>query len=380
MLSLKKTVLILFVLFLVFSGFLHSRISVDITLNALISNVDLVEEFVNSIKLNLKDRGVLFTPPFTDRVLLSFLDKKDRFELRISINEKNFFTKSFTSEEYRAVSYSSYLNIMESLALSGIKNLLPGNELRLTYYDSVNEYPYFDSHYLYFISDRLTGNTNIFFRDMDDMKIGMVEMPLSAEAFPVTSNGEIYFLKIAVENPEICRMISGSQTSSYSKVILKGDISCLRECGNRIYASVENGIFAYDDQKNIWNSVFELKKSERIQSFDISGNSMVISVLKESQYDVLLVDMKKKDVVELISTPYNEMDIRISKDANEMAFSSNKFGNYDIFLLDIDTGLETRLTKKDSDDFYPCFTTNTGSLVFSRYERNSEPFLVAVAY
>lgn len=374
MLNLPK--ITLFVIFILFSVTVFTSISVEFVVKGIIDSDDkgVIDSLISSVRSNLGDTGVLFTPPYSSVVKLQFGKQLQNITLDIYIDDSKFFSKSFDKNNFKEIAYIAYLNIAEALSLSYyLKN--NGEEIRLTYYDSVNEYPGVYEDNLIFISDRMTGNTNIFFRNMKSLDIHMIEIPLTAEVFPLITDKYFYFLKVDIGSSKVNR-ISNNEKNSYIQLVYSGNVTCMKIHKNDLFISDKNKILKFNSSKNEWNVVFQM--DEKIQSFDLNENFLYISFLNDNQYDIKKINLNTWVSENITSTSFSEIDLSVSTENGNLVFSSNKSGNFNIYLLDENTAQITRITNNYFDEFYPFFY-NKNKVIFSRYEEDLEPYLMGVS-
>lgn len=60
-----------------------------------------------------------------------------------------------------------------------------------------------------------------------------------------------------------------------------------------------------------------------------------------------------------------KMDPTWSPDGSKVAFSSNKDGDYDIYVVEVETGQVEKLTSNDKNDIGPAWSVDGSNLVFS---------------
>ncbi|MCD6098136.1 PD40 domain-containing protein [bacterium] len=83
-----------------------------------------------------------------------------------------------------------------------------------------------------------------------------------------------------------------------------------------------------------------------------------------SNYDVFICNTDGTGRVQLTDTPDTECGCVFSPDGNSIAFSRDEGGNENIFVMDIASGEERRLTTASCRDFRPLFTPDGETIIF----------------
>lgn len=83
-----------------------------------------------------------------------------------------------------------------------------------------------------------------------------------------------------------------------------------------------------------------------------------------SNYDIFICNADGTGKTRLTDTPYTEQGCVFSPDGNSIAFSREESGNENIFVMDIASGEERRLTTASGRDFKPLFTPDGETIIF----------------
>lgn len=83
--------------------------------------------------------------------------------------------------------------------------------------------------------------------------------------------------------------------------------------------------------------------------------------------DIYLKRMGSTVLTQLTSDPAHDMMPSISPDGQWIAFTSNRSGNWDIYVMPIDGGKALQLTTDTAADLHPSWSPDGNSLVFCRY-------------
>jgi len=91
------------------------------------------------------------------------------------------------------------------------------------------------------------------------------------------------------------------------------------------------------------------------------------------------MNLQGENVKQITKTKADEAYPCISPDGTKIAFTSNRDGNWEIYVMNIDGSDEKRLTFNNSDDIIPVFTKDSQRIVFqSNRDGNYELYLVDI--
>ena len=75
-------------------------------------------------------------------------------------------------------------------------------------------------------------------------------------------------------------------------------------------------------------------------------------------------EVVKPNLIQITTHPEADLSPRISPDGKWMAFVSKQFGNYDIWIKNLETGRIRRMTDHQADDYYPVWDRKNRYLIF----------------
>ncbi|MBB6061684.1 TolB protein [Thermosipho japonicus] len=265
---------------------------------------------------------------------------------------------------------------LEKISINKLKKRDFDNYLRLTFSPGVDEYGDFKDGKFLYITDRLGGNRNLAYIDIQNEKIKLLPVWGSSEYYPRFSpdmkmvlfqgslhgNWSIYTMPFGVNDySKKIKKISGSNLPSYTPVWYdNNNVLYIQdtEKGNvMIMANIYNG------EKQVLDVYGDMVFTPFVYDGDIyytSLNGANFGIYKYVDGENLKVE----------DSFYNEHDPVIYK--NKLIFTSNRDGIYRIWMKDLDTSSVTCLTSDiNYDVFYP--TVSDGLLFFSVYKDGKEP-------
>lgn len=91
---------------------------------------------------------------------------------------------------------------------------------------------------------------------------------------------------------------------------------------------------------------------------------LFISPLFTDTQEFYLIDLWNKDVEQITRNEIREFGGTFSPDQSQLAYAAQKNGNWDIYILDLETRKEYRLTFHKDNDLFPDWSPNGEKLVF----------------
>ncbi|MFQ5846936.1 MAG: TolB family protein [Candidatus Methylomirabilales bacterium] len=82
--------------------------------------------------------------------------------------------------------------------------------------------------------------------------------------------------------------------------------------------------------------------------------------------EIYLLDLKTGEERRLTADPATDMDPAISPDGRRIAFVSDRRGKFEVYLMDLDGTNLNRLTETDTFDIQPSFSPDGRWLAFER--------------
>jgi dipeptidyl aminopeptidase/acylaminoacyl peptidase len=99
---------------------------------------------------------------------------------------------------------------------------------------------------------------------------------------------------------------------------------------------------------------------------DPAGTRMVFASTRHSFLpDLYIKNVGGVAVTQLTSDPASDIQPAVSPDGTQVAFTSNRSGNWDIWLISIDGGSPIQVTRDRADDVHPTWSPDGRKLAFS---------------
>ncbi|HNW46965.1 MAG TPA: hypothetical protein PLB79_05520 [Thermotogota bacterium] len=371
-------------LLLLYSALFGQAIDIKVSTTGAMTESEsaFIKEFRNEFaSMYERNASGIFYSAKAMAVSLSFGKENSTFFLRAAIEGQLFYTeKGFRSLDRLALS-QSVTQCVENLLVWFFLRRAFQTEKRIGLSDLLYEYPHFsaDGRFFTYITEKRTGNANPLVVSLTDGTVFLLELPMKTEFYPRVYGEFLYYLQSLEGAREILR-VPLSRLSDRREGLYEGDVTGYSVRGNELIWSEKNRLLRKPlDGKGPYSEEPLPPNASRIQSFDIADHYWAISLAREgAQYDLYLYDPVRKTGLFLTHTPYQEVDVRFSKDGTMLVFSSNPDGNFNLFYFDLVNNRLGRVTQNAYDEFYPAFTPDGSGLVFCRYETKSEPYLVAL--
>lgn len=143
-----------------------------------------------------------------------------------------------------------------------------------------------------------------------------------------------------------------------------------REDGSEIYIQRFGGRkeFLTDDKFHNYNP-----------QWSADGKSIIFykKVADKDLSKIVLYEVSNKRESVILESGYYDGDPTLSKDQKHVAFTSNRDGNFDIYLLDLSSHVTSTLLSNDADNWGPTWSPNSQRLAFtSNMKGNFEIFSI----
>ncbi len=135
-----------------------------------------------------------------------------------------------------------------------------------------------------------------------------------------------------------------------------------------------------DGTGNIQQVTFSFQGSDFDPDIDYAGRQVVYASTQHRENADIYV--KKSDgtaVTQMTNDPARDEMPTFSPDGRQVAFASNRTGNWDLFLIDVSGGQPVQITNDSSDEIHPSFSPDGTQLVYCSFgERSGQWELVVI--
>ncbi len=106
---------------------------------------------------------------------------------------------------------------------------------------------------------------------------------------------------------------------------------------------------------------------------------MIYQTDREGNWEIYLLDLESSNEYNLSQHPAEDRSPALSPDGTQIAFESNRDGNWDLYILDLENGEVARLTENLAFDGAPAWSPNGRNLAFESYrDGNWEIYLLDI--
>ncbi len=107
--------------------------------------------------------------------------------------------------------------------------------------------------------------------------------------------------------------------------------------------------------------------------------SVIYQTDREGNWEIYLLDVESWKEYNLSQHPAEDRNPALSPDGTQVAFESNRDGNWDIYLLDLESGEVTRLTENMAFDGAPAWSPDGAHIAFESYrDGNWEVYVLEI--
>ncbi len=127
-----------------------------------------------------------------------------------------------------------------------------------------------------------------------------------------------------------------------------------------------------DSPGNVEQITFTIEGSDFDPEVDASGKYLLFaSTRHRDNSDIYVQKIGGTTVTQLTNDPAKDIMPTFSPDGSQIAFASDRSGNWDIYLMDVSGGKATQITNSPTHDLHPSFSPDGRKLVYCSYGSKS---------
>jgi Tol biopolymer transport system component len=124
---------------------------------------------------------------------------------------------------------------------------------------------------------------------------------------------------------------------------------------------------AYDDNANA--TLANLSSFWEVRSFGLQPTAAAAQIAftshRDGNYEIYVMDADGSGQTRLTNNPADDDFAAWSPDRSQIAFQSNRDGDYEIFVMDADGGGQTQLTSDPAADLHPAWSPDGSKIAFT---------------
>ena len=195
-------------------------------------------------------------------------------------------------------------------------------------------------------------------------KSNLVEMAPSYSA-----NGGLFCFQRLTGNDETAFVIQQAEPASLRQLVGTRKVNWnvqISPLGDEVAYNLSGQIYLRSLKTDKETKLTDSAGRNDWPSISPDGKQVAFSSSRDGNYDLYVVQRESSKVRRLTTTEGLDMRPRWSPDGNRILFTSNRDGNYEIYQVGADgSGLE-RLTKNEEQDDYACWHPGGGQIAWVR--------------
>ena len=146
--------------------------------------------------------------------------------------------------------------------------------------------------------------------------------------------------------------------------------------------SLQGTLFKLPADGGTATAITDYYQDAREPQFSPDGSQVVYQGYANGNWDISALDLSDFSVEQpsgalaqpraLTTGPFDDREPVFSPDGNQVAFSSDRSGNYDIWLLTIASGELRQITTTPADDYSPSFSADGTQILFARHTKPTQ--------
>ena len=156
------------------------------------------------------------------------------------------------------------------------------------------------------------------------------------------------------------RMFPGGSYNGYYKDLQKMIDAGFRDPSDFIEANYKSS----EEYKSQEEAVEEEIEKEKTYKTTAKGKIAFTSD-RDGNSEIYIMNIDGSGLENITNNPARDAQPSFSPDGSKIAFSSDRVGDWEIYIMNVDGSEPTRLTDKSADDMQPCFSPDGSKIAFS---------------
>jgi|GEM_PF-4270812 len=126
--------------------------------------------------------------------------------------------------------------------------------------------------------------------------------------------------------------------------------------------------------------IIETQGIDNFCSVSADGKYIAFSSNKNGNFDIYIKNVNEKVITQITFGKENEICPVFSPDGNRIAFSSNKLGSFDIFIINTKgRGIQQITFDKEKNEIFPDFSPDGRKILFTSLSEKGDPSILMIA-